>query len=70
MVTAAIGTETDGSITCPASINGIVGPAWSEVPLLALGYAFEQAAKIALTPGLPPSNEDAPDVAEHLRPIR
>ncbi len=25
MVTAAIGTETDGSITCPASINGIVG---------------------------------------------
>ncbi len=25
MVDAAIGTETDGSITCPASINGIVG---------------------------------------------
>ena len=25
MVTAAIGTETDGSITCPASLNGIVG---------------------------------------------
>ncbi len=25
MVTAAIGTETDGSITCPAAINGIVG---------------------------------------------
>jgi amidase len=25
MVTAAIGTETDGSVTCPASINGIVG---------------------------------------------
>jgi amidase len=25
IVTAAIGTETDGSITCPASINGIVG---------------------------------------------
>jgi len=25
MVPAAIGTETDGSITCPASINGIVG---------------------------------------------
>ena len=22
---AAIGTETDGSITCPASLNGIVG---------------------------------------------
>ena len=25
MVTAAIGTETDGSITCPASLTGIVG---------------------------------------------
>ncbi len=25
MVDAAIGTETDGSITCPAAINGIVG---------------------------------------------
>ena len=25
MVSASIGTETDGSITCPASINGIVG---------------------------------------------
>ena len=25
MVTAAIGTETDGSITCPAAMNGIVG---------------------------------------------
>jgi amidase len=25
MVSIAIGTETDGSITCPASINGIVG---------------------------------------------
>src|SRR5687767_3110510 len=25
MVPAAIGTETDGSVTCPASINGIVG---------------------------------------------
>ena len=25
MVAAAIGTETDGSITCPAAVNGIVG---------------------------------------------
>ena len=25
MVDAAVGTETDGSITCPASINGVVG---------------------------------------------
>jgi amidase len=25
MVDAAVGTETDGSVTCPASVNGIVG---------------------------------------------
>ena len=25
MVDAAVGTETDGSITCPASVNGVVG---------------------------------------------
>ena len=25
MVDAAVGTETDGSVTCPAAINGIVG---------------------------------------------
>ena len=25
MVVAAIGTETDGSIVCPASVNGVVG---------------------------------------------
>jgi amidase len=47
-----------------------VGPAWSEARLLALGYAYEQAAKIALTPGLLPSIEDAPDVATHLKPAR
>ena len=37
MVPAAIGTETDGSITCPAAINGIVGfkprSAWSAAPM-------------------------------------
>jgi len=47
-----------------------VGPPWSEARLLALGYAYEQAAKIALTPGLLPSIEDAPDVARHLKPAR
>ena len=47
-----------------------VGPAWSEARLLALGYAYEQAAKVALTPGLLPSIEDAPDVAPHLKPAR
>jgi amidase len=47
-----------------------VGPAWSEARLLALGYAYEQAAKITTTPGLLPSIEDAPDVAKHLKPAR
>jgi amidase len=47
-----------------------VGPAWSEARLLALGYAYEQAAKITLTPGLLPSVEDTPDIAKHLKPIR
>jgi amidase len=47
-----------------------VGPAWSEARLLALGYAYEQAATISLTPGLLPSIEDAADVARHFKPIR
>ena len=25
MIPAAIGTETDGSIVCPAAVNGLVG---------------------------------------------
>jgi amidase len=47
-----------------------IGPAWSEARLLALGYAYEQAAKIAVTPGFLSSIEDSPDVAKHLRPAR
>jgi amidase len=47
-----------------------VGPAWSEARLLALGYAFEQAAKVTLTPAFLPSIEDSPDVAKHLKPAR
>jgi amidase len=47
-----------------------VGPAWSEARLLALGYAYEQAAKIAVTPRFLSSIEDAPGVAKHLRPAR
>lgn len=47
-----------------------VGPAWSEARLLALGYAYEQAAKIAVTPGFLSSIEEGPDVAKHLRPAR
>jgi amidase len=47
-----------------------VGPAWSEARLLALGYAYEQAAKITLTPGLLPSIEESAEVAPHLKPVR
>ena len=47
-----------------------VGPAWSEARLLALGYAFEQAAKVTLTPSFLPSIEDSPDVAKRLKPAR
>jgi amidase len=47
-----------------------VGPAWSEARLLALGYAYEQAAKVTLTPSFLPSIEEAPEVAKHLKPMR
>jgi amidase len=45
-----------------------VGPAWSEARLLALGYAFEQKAKIKLAPALVPSIEETPEVRGHLLP--
>jgi len=47
-----------------------VGPAWSEARMLALGYAYEQAARVALTPAFLPSIEDAPGIAKHLKPMR
>jgi amidase len=47
-----------------------VGPAWSEARLLALGYAYEQAAKATVTPAFLPSIEEAPEIAKHLKPIR
>jgi amidase len=47
-----------------------VGPAWSEARLLALGYAYEQAARVALAPAFLPSIEDAPGIAKHLKPMR
>ena len=46
-----------------------VGPAWSEASLLGLGYAYEQAAKVTVTPTLIPSIEDSPDVLKHLQPM-
>ncbi len=47
-----------------------VGPAWSESQLLGLGYAYEQAAKVKLTPALIPSIEDAPEIINHMKPAR
>jgi amidase len=46
-----------------------VGPAWSEARLLGLGYAYEQAAKVTLTPTLIPSIEDSPEILKHLLPV-
>ena len=43
-----------------------IGPAWSEALLLALGYAYEQAAKAKVTPTFAPSIESMPEVAKHL----
>jgi amidase len=48
----------------------IIGPAWSEARLLGLGYAYEQAAKIKLTPRFLPSIEEAEPVAPLLEPLK
>jgi amidase len=45
-----------------------IGPAWSEARLLALGYAYEQAAKVSLIPTLIQSIEDSPEFLRHLQP--
>jgi amidase len=45
-----------------------VGPPWSEARLLGLGYAYEQAAKLTLTPTLIPSIEESPEISKHLQP--
>ena len=47
-----------------------VGAAWSEARLLALGYAYEQAAKITVEPAFLTSIEDTPEVAGHLKPAK
>jgi amidase len=46
-----------------------IGPAWSEARLLALGFAFEQAAPaMKLIPGFAQSVEDSADVQKLLAP--
>ncbi|HEY8571628.1 amidase [Phenylobacterium sp.] len=44
------------------------GPAWSEARLLSLGYAFEQATKARIDPGLVPSLAARPEVAKAYDP--
>jgi amidase len=48
----------------------IIGPAWSEARLLAYGYAYEQAAKVKVTPRFLPSIEGAAPVAPLLEPLQ
>jgi amidase len=47
----------------------IIGPAWSEARLLGYGYAYEQAAKVKVTPRFVPSIEGVAPVAPLLAPL-
>jgi amidase len=47
-----------------------MGPAWSEVTLLQLGYVYEQAAQARVAPAYLPSLETSPAVAAAFAPIR
>jgi amidase len=53
----------------PVGIS-FIGPAWSEARLLGYGFAYEQAAKIKLTPEFLPSIEAVPPVAPLLAPLK
>jgi amidase len=48
----------------------LIGPAWTEARLLGYGYAFEQAAKVKITPRFLPSIEGAAPVAPLLEPLK
>ena len=47
----------------------IIGPAWSEARLLSYGYAYEQAAKVKLTPSFQGSIEGSAEIAPLLEPL-
>jgi amidase len=52
--TIGIGTETDGSIACPASANSLVGikptvGLWSRAGLIPVSYSFDTAGPLART---------------------
>jgi amidase len=46
-----------------------IGPAWSEARLLAMGAAYESAAKVRKPPAFLPSVEATPDIAAILAPL-
>ena len=48
----------------------IIGPAWSEARLLSYGYAYEQAAKVRLTPSFQGSIEGSAEIAPLLEPLK
>lgn len=57
-----------GVLGLPVGLS-FIGPRWSEARLLALGYAFEQAAPdMKLAPAFVPSVEGRPEVARLLEP--
>ena len=53
----------------PVGIS-FVGPAWSEARLLALGYAYEQAAQARKPPTYIPSLETRPDSRTAFGPAK
>jgi amidase len=48
----------------------LIGPAWSEARLLAYGYAYEQAARVKLSPRFIPSIEETMPIAPLLAPLK
>ena len=48
----------------------IMGPAWSEARLFGYGFAYEQAARIKITPQFPPSIEAGESIAPLLAPLK
>jgi amidase len=46
-----------------------IGPAWSEARLLGLGYAYEQAARVHLTPSFVPSVEEVEPTSALMAPL-
>ena len=48
----------------------LIGPAWSEARLLGYGYAYEQAAKIKMSPGFVSSIEDTKPGSTSLEPLK